>query len=41
MNFIKRWESLEAQRKLGVCKANICRAIKNDKTEGGFKWTYC
>lgn len=42
MNFIKRWESLEeAQRKLGVCKANICRAIKNDKTAGGFKWTYC
>ena len=41
MNFIKRWESLEAvQRELGICKANICRAIKYDRTAGGYKWTY-
>ena len=41
MNFIKRFDSLEdAQKELGVCKANICRAIKKNATAGGFKWTY-
>lgn len=41
MNFIKRWDSLEdAQKELNVCKANICRAIRLDKTAGGYKWSY-
>ena len=41
MNFIKCFNSFEeAQKELGVCKANICRAIKNNKTAGGFRWTY-
>ena len=41
MNFIKRWESLEdVQQELNICKANICRAIKYDRTAGGYKWTY-
>ncbi|AJD83090.1 endonuclease [Streptococcus phage Str-PAP-1] len=41
MNFIKRWESLEdAQNELGISKSNICRAIKYDRTAGGYKWTY-
>ena len=41
MNFIKGFNSLEeAQKELGVCKANICRAIRNNTTAGGFRWTY-
>lgn len=41
MNFIKRFNSLEeAQNELGVCKANICRAVKYNRTAGGFRWTY-
>lgn len=41
MNFIKRWESLEdPQRELGICKGNICRAIKRDWSAGGYKWRY-
>ena len=41
MNFIKCFNSLEeAQEELSVCKANICRAIKYNRTAGGFKWTY-
>lgn len=41
MNFIKHWESLEdAQNELGISKSNICRAIKYDRTAGGYKWTY-
>lgn len=41
MNFIKHWESLEdAQNELGIFKSNICRAIKYDRTAGGYKWTY-
>lgn len=41
MSFIKRWESLEdAQRELNVCKSNICRAIRYNRTAGGYKWTY-
>lgn len=41
MNFIKHFNSLEdAQNELHICKANICRAIKYNRTAGGFKWTY-
>lgn len=41
MNFIRRFDSLEdAQNELHVCKANICRAIKYNRTAGGFRWTY-
>lgn len=41
MNFIKRWDSLQdAQDALGINKSNICRAIKYDRTAGGYKWTY-
>ena len=41
MEYIKMWDCLaDAERQLGVCKANICRAIKNDKTAGGFRWKY-
>lgn len=41
MNFIKHWDSLEdAQRELKICKANICRAIRFDRTAGGYKWRY-
>lgn len=41
MEFIKHWDSLEdVQCVLGICKANICRAIKNNKTAGGYRWKY-
>ena len=41
MNFIKQWDSLEdVQNELHINKSNICRAIKYDRTAGGFKWTY-
>lgn len=41
MNFIKHFNSLqEAQDETHICKANICRAIKYNRTAGGFKWTY-
>lgn len=41
LNFIKRYKSLEeAQKETHICKANICRAIKYNRTAGGFKWTY-
>lgn len=41
MNFLKRWESLEdVQCELKICKSNICRAIKYDRSAGGYKWTY-
>ena len=41
MEYIKTWDCLsDAERQLGVYKSNICRAIKNDKTAGGFRWKY-
>ena len=41
MNFIKEFGSLaDAQRELKVSSANICRAIKYDRTCGGYKWKY-
>lgn len=41
MNFIKHFDSMEdAQNELHINKANICRAIKYDRTAGGYKWTY-
>ena len=41
MNFIKRYDSLEdACQKLHICKGNLCRAIKQNGTAGGYKWTY-
>lgn len=41
MNFIQRFDSLEdAQNETHICKANICRAIKYNRTAGGYKWTY-
>ena len=39
--FICSWNSLaDVERQLKICKANICRAIKYDRTAGGFKWEY-
>lgn len=41
MNFIKRYNSLEdACNELHISKSNLCRAAKNNKTAGGYKWTY-
>ena len=41
MEFIKHWDSLEdVQCVLGICKANICRAIRTNKTAGGYRWKY-
>lgn len=39
--FIRKWDCLtDANREIGVEKANICRAIKNNLTAGGFRWQY-
>lgn len=41
MNFIKRFGSIEdAMIETHTEKANICRAIKYNRTAGGFRWTY-
>ncbi|MBR6613171.1 MAG: GIY-YIG nuclease family protein [Clostridia bacterium] len=41
MEFIKAWDCMEgASSTLGICKANICRAIKYDRTAGGYRWRY-
>ena len=41
MKFIKRYESMEdACNETHVDKPNICRAIKYNRTAGGFRWTY-
>ena len=40
-NTIKTFGSIaEARDELGVCSANICRAIRTGKTCGGFRWSY-
>lgn len=41
MNFIKQYNSLEdACNELHISKGNLCRAAKNNKTAGGYKWAY-
>ena len=41
MEYIKTWDCLaDAERGLKISKANICRAIKYNRTAGGFRWRY-
>lgn len=41
MEYIKTWGSIaEARNELGISSGNICRAIKFDRTAGGFRWRY-
>lgn len=41
MEYIKTWGSIiDVQRELKIESANICRAIKYNRTAGGFRWRY-
>lgn len=41
MQYIKTWNSIaDVRRELKIGSPNICRAIKYNKTAGGFRWRY-